>query len=724
MRFMWLIVGTLVLASCAKKEGADEGGEETAADDGSEDADLDLDGYSPADGDCDDSNGSINPDAEEIVGDEIDNDCDGEIDEVSGSSVDVEDCDGAVITVYIDYDYDGYGSDRFEREACLMESGAIVDGDGEALEGWVQDTTDCDDTEPSVYPGADELCDDLDNDCDETVDEDVKGDFYRDLDGDGFGDSSDVAQRCEAGDGYADNDLDCDDTDPAVRPGAAELCDGFDNNCVDGVDEGFPSVLFADLDGDGYGDPESPVEDYCDAGDAVADATDCDDTDSTVNPGAVEVCTGVGEEPVDEDCSGVVDDVDDVEERTAYLDADGDGYGREEISVIVTTGCSPPVNFVFPGTDDFGMLIFDCNDEDPDSYPGAVELCDGADNDCDYLEDEPSFLYSDADGDGYGDTVTGSYVDPCSGIEGLVGVGEDCDDSDPTVNPGAEEVYDCVDNDCDLLVDEGFGEDTYADLDGDGYGDPLSPVTECGGSIEGVADMTDCDDTDASVYPGAVEVCDGLDNDCDTEIDEGLLEESYLDLDGDGFGDPLSPVTGCDGSGGGVADMTDCDDTDASVYPGSEELCDGIDNDCDLVIDEAEECLSTCGDGILDPGEELDPPDSPFSTVDVDPVTCRWDFSEVEQLFCNSGCSWAGAFGCDEEDADVFCKLRTGNPLSEAESYSIESARSAPGFPCPSGYPSVYTDRGVTDTVYYTDLDLLVTHGSGNVIVDPICTDP
>ena len=328
------------------------------------------------------------------------------------------------------------------------------------------------------------------------------------------------------------------------------------------------------------------------------------------------------------------------------------------------------------------------------------------------------------DGDGYGDPSTEAFISPCSGVDGLVAVGDDCDDSDPDVNPGEVEVYDCVDNDCDGSVDEGFGEATYADLDGDGFGDPLSPITECGGSVVGVSDMTDCDDTDPTVFPGAIEVCDGLDNDCDAEIDEGLIEEAFLDSDGDGYGDPLSPIEGCDGSSGGVADSTDCDDSDPTVFPGAEELCDDLDNDCDTEVDEVEECLSTCGDGILDPGEERDPPDSEFSTIDVDPLTCRWDFSEVQQLFCNSGCSWAGAFGCDEADADVFCKLRTGNPLSEAESYTIESALSEPGFPCPSGYPTVYTDRGIDGTVYYTDLNLLTTHGSGDVITNPICTDP
>ncbi len=770
MRFVWLMLSSLIVASCGSKEAVEDDETESSSgsgdeDSGGEDKDLDgvsppedcddtnasvkpgapeiagnltdddcdgeidevededLDGFSPPD-DCDDTKASVNPDAPEIAGNGIDDDCDGEIDEVDGpddtGDVVAGDCDGTLTTVYIDYDFDGFGTDLFEMDACLTEAGDIVDEDGEPLSGWVANADDCDDTEAGVYPGATELCDDLDNDCDSEIDEGVKLTVYRDIDGDGFGDSLFETERCEAGDGFVANGDDCDDNDPLINPDATELCDGVDNNCLDGVDEGFPSVLYTDLDGDGYGDPASPVEAYCDAEGAVADNTDCDDSNPDVNPGATEECTAFGDTPVDEDCNGEIDDVTDVGPRDAYLDYDGDGYGDESFTLEVDSGCIAPTGFVFPA-DETGP--FDCNDSDASAYPGATEVCDGIDNDCDILVDEPAYLYTDADGDGYGDPSTEAFISPCSGSSGLVGMGEDCDDSNPDVYPGAEETYDCIDNDCDLEVDEGFTEVTYADLDGDGFGDPLSPVTECGG-ITGVADMTDCDDTDPWIYPGSVEICDGIDNDCDLEIDEGLIEEAYLDLDGDGFGDPLSPVSGCDGSSGGVSDMTDCDDSDPTTYPGAEELCDDIDNDCDFEVDETDECASTCGDGVLDPGEEVDPPDSEFSTIDVDPLTCRWDFSEVEQLFCNSGCSWAGAFGCDGEDADVFCKLRTGNPLSVAESYTIESALGAPGFPCPSGYPTVYTDRGIDGTVYYTDLDLLTTHGSGDVITNPVCTDP
>ncbi len=162
----------------------------------------------------------------------------------------------------------------------------------------------------------------------------------------------------------------------------------------------------------------------------------------------------------------------------------------------------------------------DCDDTDPSVYPGADEVCDGADNDCDGEIDE----LSDTDADA---------VTTCQG---------DCDDTDPTVYPGADEVCDGADNDCDGEIDE------ESDLDSDG-------ITVCGG---------DCDDTDPTVYSGAQEQCDGADNDCDSAVDEDF------DADADG-------VIACGG---------DCDDTDPTVYPGADEVCDGADNDCDGITDE------------------------------------------------------------------------------------------------------------------------------------------
>ncbi|MFZ5480891.1 MAG: putative metal-binding motif-containing protein, partial [Myxococcota bacterium] len=148
---------------------------------------------------------------------------------------------------------------------------------------------------------------------------------------------------------------------------------------------------------------------------------------------------------------------------------------------------------------------------------------------------------------------------------------EDCDDHDPTAHPAAEEVCgDGVDNDCDGALDEGAGA-FWTDADGDGWGtDPASP---CPG--EGlVENADDCDDADATVSPDAQEVCDGVDQDCDGAVDDGVLAPWFRDADGDGLGDPAVTTEACEAPDGWVADDTDCDDTRALASETCNELDD------------------------------------------------------------------------------------------------------------------------------------------------------
>ena len=187
--------------------------------------------------------------------------------------------------------------------------------------------------------------------------------------------------------------------------------------------------------------------------------------------------------------------------------------------------------------------------------------CNGDDGDKD------SDVFVDLDEDGYGDS-------------------EDCDDNDPDVNPGKAETCDEKDNDCDDAVDENVTRTFYVDADVDGYGDANNTTSACE-QVDGLAsNSADCNDDDATVYPGADEICDDQDNDCDDVTDEGVTNAYFTDADLDGYGDPDAPIDGCEPGDGIVDNEEDCDDDDDDVNPESDEVCDEVDNDCDDDIDE------------------------------------------------------------------------------------------------------------------------------------------
>jgi Putative metal-binding motif/FG-GAP repeat len=163
----------------------------------------------------------------------------------------------------------------------------------------------------------------------------------------------------------------------------------------------------------------------------------------------------------------------------------------------------------------------------------------------------------------------------------------DCDDADASVNPTATEQCNGFDDDCDAQVDEApAGETWFNDSDGDGAGDPDASSVACDAPAGAVANADDCDDSDGAVYSGAVEVCNEVDDDCDDEIDEGVGATIwYVDLDGDGFGDPDGAEERCEGGDGWAANGDDCDDGDAGAWPGAPEVLDGVDQDCDGRVD-------------------------------------------------------------------------------------------------------------------------------------------
>jgi len=386
------------------------------------------------------------------------------------------------------------------------------------------------------------------------------------------------------GDGMAECEGDCDDGNSTIYLGAMELCDGLDNNCDAAIDEG----LTEDVDGDGFSS----------IGSCEGTADDCDDDEAGINPDALEApCDGV-----DTDCDG----------NLHPDESDGDGDG-----VTVCDG--------------------DCDDDEAAINPDAEESCNGIDDNCDDAVDEGLTLDGDADG--------------FTSLTSCEGSSDDCNDTDPAVHPGALEVCNGIDDNCDGEVDEGL---TF-DVDGDGY----TSMDSCGGSAD------DCVDEDDTIFPGAPELCDHLDNDCNGELPESEVDEDtdgYAPCEGD-CDDTLDSVwpgatedcaNGIDDNCNGEIDEAidqdgdgftcdDCDDTNDAIFPGAEELaCDGVDTDCDgeLHPDESDsdgDGVSVC-DGDCDDANPESFPGAKEDICDEVDIDCDGELPTRE--------------GCDPPDGD------------------------------------------------------------------------
>lgn len=259
------------------------------------------------------------------------------------------------------------------------------------------------------------------------------------------------------------------------------------------------TIYYLDVDADGYGDSNASIVAVSKPSGYVTDNTDCDDTDVSINQAA-----------------------------TWYIDADGDGYG---VSIILS--CIRPANGYLlselsgTGTDD-------CNDTDANEKPGVT-------------------WYIDADADGYASSSTVSCIRPSHGylLAELLGTENDCIDSNRAINPGATEVCDGIDNNCNGSIDEGLTYTTYyVDADRDGYGDSNdSGISLCSNPGSGFkSNNLDCDDSNSAIKPGATEIGgNSIDENCDGNlyvvgdyVDGGVVfyvPSTPTDLNSDGIKD-------------------------------------------------------------------------------------------------------------------------------------------------------------------------------------------
>ena len=479
----------------------------------------------------------------------------------------------SLTTFYKDADNDNY-SDGSLQEACTQPFGYKL---ASAL---TATTGDCNDAVAAINPGATEICDGIDNNCNGTIDEGFPEiTYFRDADGDGFGSPNvGTIAKCGAPAGFVANNSDCNDAAAAINPAATELCDGIDNNCNGTIDEGFPEITyFRDADGDGFGSPNVGTIAKCGApAGFVTNNSDCNDAAAAINPAATELCDGI-----DNDCDGLIDEGVKI---TFYKDADNDGYSDG----TTQQACTQPTGYKLASA--LTATTGDCNDAVAAINPGATEICDGIDNNCNGQIDEGVRItfYRDADNDSYGNvTIT---IQACTAPSGYVTNSTDCNDANAAINPAATELCDGVDNNCNGTVDEGFPNIIYyRDVDGDSYGNSLVTATaKCSAPVGYVTNSTDCNDANAAINPAATELCDGVDNNCNGTVDEGFPNIIYYrDADRDSYGNSLVTTTAkCGAPAGYVTNNTDCNDANAAINPGATEVCDGIDNDCDGLIDE------------------------------------------------------------------------------------------------------------------------------------------
>jgi len=548
--------------------------------------------------DCDDTNPAVYWGAPEVCDNGQDEDCDGEADEGESCG---GGCEGAERSFYPDGDGDGAGRSADVITAC------------EAPAGHVEAGGDCDDSNNAVHPGAAEACNGLDDDCDVEVDEGVLN----------------ACGTC--------------------GPVPVETCDGVDNDCNGVTDEAGGSTFYADADGDSFGDPALPVVACVASPGYVIEGGDCDDGNAAVHPGAAESCNGLDDDcdgeadNLEDPLAEVIEHSCHHAELGPFVNVEAQPRGSAALPNVNAVHTAYAVSLAGAGeklvsyeptvTGDYVMLLdseapFSIETEDGEAVeieaeqpvrgcsvlsrvrvveleagqryhfafgaggPGSASLIVEALHGHEHHEGEEeeeseagTEFFRDADGDGHG-TPDDSLI-ACSLPDGYVTSSDDCNDAEPSVYEGAGESCDGRDNDCDGEIDEAGATDErtfYRDADGDGHGSDAETLADCAAPHGFVEVGGDCNDMEPAVHPGAEEVCNGLDDDCDGTADSGSLS-FYRDRDGDGYGDTSSVVQGCERPSGYVSSSGDCNDHEASIHPGAEEICDEKDNDCDGAVD-------------------------------------------------------------------------------------------------------------------------------------------
>ena len=255
-------------------------------------------------------------------------------------------------------------------------------------------------------------------------------------------------------------------------------------------------------------------------GDGFTSDMDCDENNALVNPGAIEVCN-----LIDDNCDGSIDES---FINIFYEDLDNDTHG----STVTTVSCTQPDGFV--------LVAGDCNDNDPTVNPGAADICNSVDDDCNS---------NTTDGSGETAPLNSNQHGVCFQSSQFCSNGSWTDVYTPILNYELTELScDSLDNNCDNNTDENLTTDFFADLDNDTFGDINTSIAACSLPENYTADSLDCNGDNNTIHPGAAELCNGIDDNCD-----GAIDESFPDFDNDTIPDCTDP----DDDNDNVPDVTD-----------------------------------------------------------------------------------------------------------------------------------------------------------------------
>ena len=560
--------------------------------------------------------------------------------EAPGNDLD-EDCSGDMLC-YTDTDNDGFGSGLGSLTASLNATSGLYSTTCTASTAFSLIGTganvDCNNSSAAVHPGScaslaagdGTACAVNTETIGNDIDEDCSGQMlcYVDNDNDGFGTaftssvstsggvtctSNTLASTVGGGaTGAGNTTFDCDDYASAIKPGATESVDIYDNNC-DGA-----YACYADSDGDNYGTGSSATTytQRCDTGPGSLTSNDCVDSGivdgigaASINPGAAETFPA-GVNDADENCDGAY---------LCYADGDNDGYGTtaQAANGAQTCTANTTASKVGGGAQQAGNTTFDCNDGSNVINPAATETNS---NDVDENCDNSWLCWTDADNDGYGTatsvsvsaaTCTTSITASVTG-GGTYSVGTatagsfDCRDTDAAINPAATEQVGgtaaafpwtsvnapAVDENCNGYFS------CYADPDNDNYyasGATTSDsfTTTCALATNAAEVSGDCAGTDATINPGATDSpTDDIDQNCDGAY------ACYVDNDNDGFG---TTSTGnapagqtCTAAMYFASNATETNDYTQYIGPGAGEICDGVNNLTGATGDPAGTCPAGC----------------------------------------------------------------------------------------------------------------------------------